>query len=119
MTQENKKQHNSEFVAEMKTLLMAEETRLKEEIGNIDHYIDYGDDEEDNVQEVAESTVNQTLSDTLEKKFRDVQSALKRIDEGVYGICKFTGELIPEDRLRARPTSSSSVDAKNFLKNEA
>jgi len=117
MTQE--KSHSPEFVEEMKKLLLEEKTRLEGELGHIDHYIDYGDDEEDNVQEVAESTVNQRLTDTLEKRLRDVLKALERIENGSYGICKFTGELISEERLRARPTSSSSVEAKKVLTDEA
>ncbi|MFH0857629.1 MAG: hypothetical protein V1848_02680 [Candidatus Magasanikbacteria bacterium] len=118
MTKAIKPQHRPAFVEEMKQVLQAEEGRLKTELSRIDHYVDYGDEEDDNVQEVAESTVNQTLSDNLEKKLRDVRSALKRIEAGTYGICKFTGELISEDRLRARPTSSSSVGAKKVLTNE-
>ena len=33
----------------------------------------------------------------------DVQTALKRLDEGTYGICIVCGETIPEKRLEAIP----------------
>lgn len=47
------------------------------------------------------------------KKFMDALSqALGRIENGTYGICMKTGNLIPKDRLRIVPHATLSVDAK-------
>jgi len=47
------------------------------------------------------------------KKFMDSLSlALMRIENGTYGICAKTGNLIPKDRLRAVPHATLSIDAK-------
>ena len=73
---------------------------------------DYGDEEDDNVHEIEGFMVNENLKAQYEKELRDVESALERMKDGTYGICKYTGEKIDEKRLRARPTSSSSVQAK-------
>ncbi len=67
---------------------------------------------------MAEEAVTKAIEETLEKKYVDVKKALERIENGTYGICKFTGKPIGEARLRARPTSSASVEAKKFLTNE-
>lgn len=80
---------------------------------------DYGTEPEDNAHEVEDFITNKSLEEVLEKQLRDIESALKRIEDGTYGICKFTGKAIGEKRLRARPTSSTTVEAKKFLTDEA
>ncbi len=44
---------------------------------------------------------------------RKIDAALRRIDEGEYGYCKETGEMIGIPRLLARPTAEVSIDAKS------
>ena len=47
------------------------------------------------------------------KKFIDaLVAALGRIENGTYGICTKTGELIPKGRLMAVPHATMSVAAK-------
>lgn len=122
---------DAEFIKEIKDILTKEKEILEKELGRIAKpnpndsddfdadFPDYGNEEEDNAREVADFTVNKTLEVTLEKKLRDVNAALKRIEENTYGICKYTGQAIDKKRLLARPTSSSSVQAKKVLTNEA
>ena len=38
--------------------------------------------------------------------------ALDRIEDGTFGICTITGELIPEERMLEVPNATKSVDAK-------
>jgi len=42
-----------------------------------------------------------------------LQSALVRIENKTYGICRETGILISKERLRAVPHATLSIDAKN------
>lgn len=42
---------------------------------------------------------------TLEGRYNDIKRALKKIDEGKYGICEVGGEQIEEDRLEANPAA--------------
>ena len=42
---------------------------------------------------------------TLEGRFNDMKRALKKINEGKYGICEVGGEPIEEDRLEANPAA--------------
>lgn len=79
----------------------------------------FGDEEDDNVQEIEQFTVNKPLEVILENKLRDVDAAIERLEKGTYGICKYTDTPISTQRLLARPTSSSTIDAKKILSQEA
>ncbi len=50
------------------------------------------------------------------KFIQNLQSALVRIENGTYGICRETGELIPKERLRAVPHATLSIEAKSNKK---
>lgn len=51
-----------------------------------------------------------------EKFIRDLKSALIRIENGTYGICRVTGKLIKKERLRLVPHATLSIEAKNMQK---
>ncbi|TNF87252.1 MAG: TraR/DksA family transcriptional regulator [Gammaproteobacteria bacterium] len=50
--------------------------------------------------------LNMTLVDKHVQETRDINSALIRIDKGIYGTCDDCGESIGLDRLNAYPTAS-------------
>ena len=50
------------------------------------------------------------------KFIQHLQSALIRIENKTYGICRETGKLIPKERLRAVPHATLSIEAKNEKK---
>lgn len=76
---------------------------------------DYGDESDENAQEVGQYSTNLATEQILEKTLRDVDSALKKIDQNTYGICKYCDQEIDERRLLARPFSSSCVKCKSQL----
>lgn len=82
---------------------------------------DYGNSAsvEDNASEVADYTTNLSLERDLESQLRDVEKALKSIEDGKYGICKHCGKEIEAERLRIRPESTSCVSCKKALKGQA
>ena len=47
-----------------------------------------------------------------EKYLRQIDEALKRIENGTYGICRVTGKEIGRERLEAVPTTTISYEAK-------
>lgn len=67
---------------------------------------DSADDSEvaDKMEELEE---NSALVTELENKYNDVKHALKKIEEGKYGICEVGGEQIEEDRLEAIPSAKT------------
>ena len=43
---------------------------------------------------------------------QQIDNALRAIDEGTYGICKICGNEIPENRLKAVPTTDTCIHCK-------
>jgi RNA polymerase-binding transcription factor DksA len=82
---------------------------------------DYGNSQsiEDNASEVADYTTNLSLERELEGDLRDVEKALKQIEDGSYGSCKYCKKDIEIERLKIRPQSTACVSCKNSLKNLA
>ena len=50
------------------------------------------------------------------KFIQNLQSALIRIENKTYGICRETGKLIPKERLRIVPHATLSIEAKQAQK---
>ncbi len=53
----------------------------------------------------TDSAINEVMSSRL----KDVEDALKRIEDGTYGICVVSGQPIEEERLMADPTAKTSI----------
>lgn len=47
----------------------------------------------------------------VEEELTDVNHALKKMEEGTFGVCEETGKPIPLERLRAIPTARTVVEA--------
>ena len=60
---------------------------------------------------LEKESINQLAS--RQKKFiENLESALIRIENKTYGVCRETGKLIPKERLRAVPHATLSMEAK-------
>lgn len=61
---------------------------------------------------------NRSINNTLEVRYNNILRALKKIEEGTYGVCEVSGETIEEDRLEANPaarTSKAHMDEEDKL----
>ena len=76
---------------------------------------DYGDKAEENAQEINEYTTNLATEKVLESTLRDIDTALLRMEEGTYGVCKYCKKDIGEKRLLARPVASACIECKTRL----
>jgi len=56
--------------------------------------------------------VNMRLLERTQKFIKRLKAALKRIENGTYGICKVTGKTIARERLMAAPHTQHSMEAK-------
>ena len=77
-------------------------------------YADSGSIKIDDSTEVEEK---ETLSELATRQGRFIQNlnnALRRIDNGTYGICVVTGKLINKERLKLVPHTTHSIEAKNM-----
>ena len=78
----------------------------------------HGDKEDENAAEVAEFSDNLSLGSELESALKDVHSALRAVESGAYGKCKYCQQEIDTQRLLARPTSTSCLACKKTLTQE-
>ena len=53
---------------------------------------------------------NIALVKDLETQFNNIKDALKKIEDGTYGICEKTGEQIPVARLEASPAARTCTE---------
>lgn len=80
---------------------------------------EYGDKADENAQEVSAYGTILGTEKILEKALSDIESTLKRIEEGKYGICKYCNGEISKKRLLARPVASSCIRCKTELQENA
>ena len=90
----------------------------KENPGSIE---DETDDEttDNHIAETATVTVDREIDYTLEENsehvLAEIEGALKRIEEGTYGVCVNCGKPIAEERLAAIPWATYCIDCKRLL----
>ena len=54
--------------------------------------------------------IDYTLEENSEQVLGEIDAALKRIENGTYGVCTNCGKRIPEERLEARPWATLCID---------
>ncbi|MES2557063.1 MAG: TraR/DksA C4-type zinc finger protein [Bacteroidota bacterium] len=89
--------------------------------GSLSHSDNHGTDDtgrtfnmmEDGSETLSREEVAQ-LAARQEKFIDSLKSALNRIENKTYGICRVTGKLIQKERLRLVPHATLSIEAKNM-----
>lgn len=66
----------------------------------------------DSGQATAERSQSLAMVEQLQDAWRDLTTALRRMDEGTYGKCEQCGRDIPFERLEARPAATLCVACK-------
>lgn len=69
------------------------------------NFTEYGNESREKEQLEILMARQSRFTDKLEK-------ALIRIENGTYGICRISGDLIPKERLRVVPHATTTVAAK-------
>jgi DnaK suppressor protein len=123
MSQEKTRYSDSEL-AEFKALLLQKLSEaqvdyelLRNSLSNEDNH---GTDDtgrtfnmmEDGSQTLSREEVAQ-LAARQESFIQSLRSALVRVENKTYGICRVTGKLIQKERLRLVPHATLSIEAKN------
>jgi len=62
-----------------------------------------------NSKHFQQQAKNKRHIERLQRKSRELKSALQRIDTKTYGVCDRTGNLIREERLFAMPTARFDI----------
>lgn len=111
-------------IPELKTILLAEKTRLEGELSGVGHRNpeiagDWEPSAPDlnnptaDVNDVADSIEafegNSAIEVELEARLVEVDAALARIEAGSYGKCRVCGMDIEDARLHANPAASTCI----------
>lgn len=72
-------------------------------------------DKEDDAVDAQEQAQEQSIIATQQPMLDEIDAALKRIEDGTYGICTVDGEPIPEKRLEAIPWASLCIKDQEAL----
>ena len=70
----------------------------------------YGNHMADDATNVYEQERQFALQRNLEAVLQEVNDALRRMDEGQYGVCVDCGKEIPIERLEARPYAIRCIE---------
>ncbi len=115
---------NKKDLAYFKDKLEKEKALLEEELRSVAHEnpdnprdweatpgsieVDSADENEvaDKMEELEE---NEAIMKKLEPQLNDVKDALKKIEDGTYGVCEISGEPIERERLEANPSARTSI----------
>jgi RNA polymerase-binding transcription factor DksA len=78
---------------------------------------DYDQHPADTASETFEREKDLSILEQLETELAEIQAALRRIDDGTYGIDEITGHPIATERLEAIPTARTNVDTASIERN--
>ena len=56
--------------------------------------------------------IDYSLEENSEQVLRAIDGALRRIDEGTFGVCETCGQPISEERLEAIPYATQCIDCR-------
>jgi DnaK suppressor protein len=115
--------YSDEELAEFKELILAKLEKAKHDYEELKNAINHGDDNNTTdtsptfkVLEEGASVYSKEqagrLAQRQEKFIQHLESALIRIENKTYGICRETGKLISKERLRAVPHATLCIEAK-------
>ena len=91
--------------------LLAEEQQVQEELNLLREAMlaEVDIDPEEGDAEITEREKNAALLAVLESKLQDIQTALRSIEKGNYGVCARCGNPIEPGRLEVKPDATLCV----------
>jgi RNA polymerase-binding protein DksA len=114
---------DSEKLAEFEKRLRTEKIRLEKELEYIDSTMDLPQSDwsgesryENHMADLGSSTFSRESDLSLDRNARDLLSkviaALRRIDEGSFGVCTVCGRPVEAERLEALPYADLCIEDK-------
>jgi RNA polymerase-binding protein DksA len=90
--------------AEHETALSGDQREMTGELSTVDqHPADVSD-------YTFQRELQLTTEQILDRESAQVQEALRRREQGQYGVCQGCGRAIPPERLEARPEATLCID---------
>ncbi|HWS12309.1 MAG TPA: TraR/DksA C4-type zinc finger protein [Rhodocyclaceae bacterium] len=108
---------------QLRAELSRRESRLRNEIreemlrAGDEYYSDIGGpvlDTGDAAQATLLADLDQALPDFLIRELREIEGAIRRMEDGTYGMCLQCGDDIEFPRLAACPTAVRCLDCQSF-----
>lgn len=100
-----------DHIAQERKRLLEEKEQIKAELSHLREFlqaeVDVEPDEGDS--EVFEREKNAALIAVLERRLVDIDTALKSMEKGDYGICQRCGKPIEPERLEVKPDATMCV----------
>ena len=104
------------FMEKQKEIMLKEKERIEARMKVLKKYPDYGGDDEDNLQELADYESNLSLDDQLEFLLKKINTALRAIEDGTYGQCSKCRSGIEHGRLDIMPYAELCVSCNGNAK---
>jgi DnaK suppressor protein len=101
-----------ELLRIMRTAEEDERTRTEQDADFTEH--DAGDMSRD----IFDREIDATIVEQVEQRLAIVERALKKIEEGTYGLSDVSGEPIPRGRLEAVPEAIRTVEEQQRFERE-
>jgi len=120
------KKYSKEKLKQFRKSIEKRMEEIAEDMGDIhEGILDNGNDSEGSSQESVfsvhmadagtdsfEQEKNYILMGRESDYYKNLEVALDRIDDGIFGICKICAELIPEERMLEVPNATKCVGCK-------
>ena len=86
-----------------------------DEVKSFDESAGYSQHQADEGTDDFDRTINLEVTSKEYAVLKQVDRALKKIEDGTYGVCDLSGEIIPMKRLEAVPYATMTVEAQEKL----
>lgn len=110
----------NDAAVDYRSLLEDERHSLEEQLQELGHgdggKVEYDSNFADSSQVTAERGEAEALAAQLQDSLSDVVAALKKLDEGTYGVCERCHKPISAARLEAKPASAHCIDCASALR---
>ena len=103
---------SKEFIEKQKEKLLKEKEKIDAKIKNLKKFPDYGQGEEDNLQEMGDFENNLSIEEQLVFLSKKIDKALAAIDKGTYGQCSACKKNIEKGRLSIMSYADLCVSCK-------
>ena len=96
------------------------EKNIKEQILELEDLrnVDINDDA-DLISLATNSLIDSAISNSQLKELKEIDKALKRIENGTYGICEMCGEPIKRLRLKVKPHAKYCIVCREIAERES
>ncbi len=93
--------------------LEEERARIRGQLEQMGHFgtgMSFDEGFADSGQVTAERGEVEALANSLVETLTEIEDALKKFDEGTYGVCENCGNPIPDVRLEAKPAARLCIN---------